>query len=137
MFDKAKQYFEERKKWLKHKRPYRTPERMEELFAICSGCEHFKPSKEGVGSCGICGCNIKKEGAGLNKLAWATTQCPDEPPRWEVDTDLPDIDTVHAKAVDEAHSKEEAELEGRTKEEITTPPPAKKKKKGGCGCGGK
>jgi hypothetical protein len=80
-------FAEESLRWALSGFQIRTPKRIAEIFdGQCSKCPHFNKETEVNGSCGLCGCAIRKDGGGLNKLLWATTQCPDEPPRW-----LPDV----------------------------------------------
>jgi hypothetical protein len=54
-----------------------TTETIASRLAICQQCEHLKD-----GACGLCGCNCNNGGL-LNKLAWASESCPDNPPRWQ------------------------------------------------------
>lgn len=77
-----KQYLEEKAIWTQNGRPYRTSEQMAELFNICRECENFQRFSDGVGQCQICGCFIKRNSKHLNKLAFATTSCPLEEPKW-------------------------------------------------------
>jgi hypothetical protein len=97
-------FLEEYKKWHEAGSPVRSPEKIEELFIICSSniCENYEPIKDGRGKCGVCGCNLKRKGRIMNKLSWATTKCPLIPPLWE--------------------------------EEITEEKANAEEKKGGCGC---
>jgi hypothetical protein len=72
-------FWKERQEWIKAGRPIRTEKRIEELYDdFCKPCPFFQND-----SCGKCGCRIKRKGTKLNKLAWATTRCPDG--RWESD----------------------------------------------------
>lgn len=80
-------YKEENRKWNDSGNPLRTPERINELFQICSQCPHFvKLPLITTGQCSICSCFIKQHSNTLNKLAWATTECPDSPKRWEAES---------------------------------------------------
>jgi len=73
----------ERKKWLNAGRPLRTQKQMHTIFEdICSKCDYFEPTGKDKGKCQRCGCRLSKDGIMLNKIAWATTQCPDDPPKW-------------------------------------------------------
>ena len=65
-----------------HGKPLRTSMQIANIYNICSNCPNFEKVAPGEGDCGICGCTIKAEGTTLNKAAWATTKCPDKPPRW-------------------------------------------------------
>lgn len=70
-------------KWERAGRPVRTPEQIRELFEKhCRPCEFFEPhrSRKDRGRCLLCGCKVNLQS--LNKLKWATEQCPDDPPRW-------------------------------------------------------
>lgn len=78
----ALRYKRERDVWVEAGKPLRSPEQIKEIFNICKGCPFFDESEAGVGNCGICGCFIKEKGNLLNKAAWATTQCPHNPPKW-------------------------------------------------------
>ena len=85
-----KQYIEERRKWVLAGKPMRTEDRMAEIHQICSTkCKHFVPGGglvPGYDRCGICQCNLHPTHTVLNKIAWATTHCPDkEDPKWEED----------------------------------------------------
>lgn len=53
-----------------------------ERFRICSACDKYTDSSS---RCGICGCfvNLLHGGQGMNKLEWATEQCPDSPAKWD------------------------------------------------------
>jgi len=66
-------------------RPLRTEEEIAEIYdEQCSPCEYFDND-----SCGLCGCHVRREGTTLNKLAWGTEKCPDDPPKW-VEKVIPD-----------------------------------------------
>lgn len=77
-------YICENIKWRLAGKPTRSKESVLKLFEICRDCEHFIKYKHNFGECNICGCNIKKdhEDLNFNKLSWATTKCPDNPPKW-------------------------------------------------------
>lgn len=75
------------KEWIKWKlggSQLRTPQHIGKLYSICKKCPNFEEYAPDCdfGECRLCGCNIKRRGASLNKLAWKTTKCPDNPPRW-------------------------------------------------------
>lgn len=105
------QYRQEKKTWKNMGEPKRSDEKVIELYAICSKCEHYLPLLENVGQCGICTCILRKDGERINKLRWATTRCPLDEPKW---TEEPGY-----------------EKSGDTLNSIP-PPPAPNK---GCGCG--
>ena len=117
MIKKINQFIQEYIKWKKSGRPKRTQERVNELFIICSSneCKNYIKKDEESGSCNICGCNLNKEMAGLNKILWSTTHCPHDPPFW----------------TEEEGYKEVIVTEQEIKEE-PPPPPIRR----GCGCGG-
>lgn len=50
-------------------------------FRICSTCPQYNDAE---GRCAICGCfvNLLHDGQGMNKLEWATENCPHNPPKW-------------------------------------------------------
>ena len=165
MLEKAKQFLDERRTWKEYGKPLRSPERMEELFAICSDCEFFEPAKEGQGNCGVCGCQIRKTGTRMNKIAWATTNCPLDEPKWEKEPDLVRQDvttrkeaaTEHTVATEKLYETHKLQLERMQrdvdernmapkerqkleKERAAATPPKpnpKPRKKGGCGSCGK
>jgi hypothetical protein len=92
---KAGRFASELSVWIAADRPVRSPELIAEIFEThCKPCEHFVPHKKKLnrGKCGLCGCRLSAVAAGavkLNKLEWATTQCPANPPKW-----LPEVDEV-------------------------------------------
>ena len=79
------EYEKERQKWIEAGKPLRSSEEIKQIHNICSKCVHFKPKNKKKGTCTLCGCSIKKKGNLLNKAAWGTTECPDNPPRWPVE----------------------------------------------------
>ena len=63
-------------RWMSAGKPYRSDRNISAIFTnICVPCEHYKSKTETTGSCGVCGCGLKKEGKTLNKIAWATAHC--------------------------------------------------------------
>ena len=122
LYQMMKNYLSARSEWVDKGQPKRSPEKIQELHNICKECPHYKASplddyflkkyiinNDGMG-CEICGCfvNLNEE---YNKLAWATTKCPLDPPKWEEE---PAFRPVKAN-----------------------PPPADPPPAGGCGCGGR
>ena len=85
----VRQYMDERAIWVASGSPLRTDERIAELFKICQACPKIE-STLGQSFCGICHCRVANSGTKLNKLAWATTVCPDDPPRWKNDVRVSD-----------------------------------------------
>lgn len=83
-----RQYNKERKEWKQAGKPLRSDDRIQELYSICSSCPMFEKGKgyvPGYDRCGICGCQLHPSAKKLNKLSWATTQCPANPPLWTSD----------------------------------------------------
>lgn len=76
-YNKVKNFMNTHFEWIKMGRPVRTPEKIVELYNICSSCEHFQKDR-----CMECGCYIKKHGIIMNKLALANTRCPLDEPKW-------------------------------------------------------
>ena len=65
-------YLAERARWEAAGRPLRSKERMAEIYdEICEPCDSFADDM-----CEECGCSVRREGEEMNKLAWATTECP-------------------------------------------------------------
>lgn len=57
--------------------PTRTDEQRAACFAVCQGCRLFRPgSVAGTGSCGKCGCKLSADSTLMNKIGWATEDCP-------------------------------------------------------------
>ena len=101
-------YVKERIKWELAGKPMRSEERIREIFhQICKPCPHF-----GGDHCKVCGCYLREDltKPKFNKIAWATTHCPDDPPKW--------IEELEAD-VDEEKAQEMAEKEV---EEMEKPP---------------
>lgn len=70
-------------RWFAAGQPVRDEHRINEIFGICRRCEHFTPGdSEDKGSCRVCGCQLKKFGGLLNKIAMATESCPAQPAKW-------------------------------------------------------
>ncbi len=128
-------FFEERAKWVQEGKQYRTPARMNEIFEICKGCPFFESEGE-AGSCGICGCRLSPTDKFINKIAWATTECPHAPPKWESEPVAPKRIKKGglfspAKAPDEMNTPTIQE-HGEQVNRVIEPP-----QEGGCGCGKK
>lgn len=125
LYTMMKNYLDARKEWVSKGEPMRSPEKIHELHEICKTCPHYQPSplddyfikqfiikNDGMG-CEICGCFVN-ENQEYNKLAWATTKCPLEPPRWIEEPEF--------------QPPKETPPVGQP---FTSPPV------GGCGCGGR
>jgi hypothetical protein len=88
----------------------------------------FQRASEDSGKCGVCGCNIKKTGTFLNKIAWATTKCPiigspkwvESKPEFAREVEITKTELLVA----------EQEMNNEIAQEKNPP------KKGGCGCRG-
>lgn len=61
-------------RWIKAGRPVRSDAEVERIFdTICKPCQDFNSR----GSCGICGCKVRRRGSALlNKIRQATQSCP-------------------------------------------------------------
>lgn len=71
----------ESKIWEDAGRPLRPKETIAILYnEVCTPCPHF-----GGDQCNQCGCTISPTARFRNKLAWATTQCPLQPPKFEAE----------------------------------------------------
>ena len=76
-------YLTAREKWVAAGKPQRTKDEVAQVFEICSGkvsgepCEMFQwhNKRLNLGRCKKCGCQLNL-GKALNKLHWATEQCP-------------------------------------------------------------
>lgn len=139
MFENIKQYIIERAKWRKSGKPLRTPERIEQLFKICSSnqCLNYISKDIDRGECNICHCNLLRQGNYFNKLAWGTTRCPLEHPLW-VEENVYQIDDITSEDIVQAEQEHNLESAAPAQEIIPeqvpapfVPPPAR----GGCGCG--
>jgi len=75
-------YLIEKARHMIHGAPLRSPLAISERYSVCSECPFFDRISEGEGQCSICCCGLKREGNEMNKLAWKTTVCPHNPPKW-------------------------------------------------------
>ena len=77
-------YFKERVEWIKGGKKVRPKKERERIYNdVCSPCPEFKDAPLIGGQCKICKCFLHPSREKGNKLAWATTSCPDSPPRWK------------------------------------------------------
>lgn len=123
MFKKIYNFALEQRKWQKAGRPYRTDSQILQLYSICSGCEHFLSSGKCEycgGNCQICGCRISPIKEIFNKLAWATTSCPLDDPKWKEEPEHTELNLI----------LEQKELENANPPPPPPAPPAQR----GCGC---
>ena len=63
---------------LKGRGKFVTREVIDKRFSICKDCEQFTGC-----SCKICGCTCGDKYKLMNKLAYPTECCPDNPSKWE------------------------------------------------------
>lgn len=81
-------YVSARVKWHAAGKPERTDEEVARIYnEVCKPCTHFKQLKGDLGWCKLCQCNLNL-GNTLNKIRWATEECPDDPPRWTSDVKM-------------------------------------------------
>jgi hypothetical protein len=74
--------------WEKAGRPLRSPERIAQIHdELCKPCDYYS-THLGFNTCQLCGCGLRKKGAMMNKIAWATTSCPDKPPKWTAEVEV-------------------------------------------------
>ena len=81
----AKRFANESLKWVAAGSPFRNQSTIIALFDnFCSKCSEYiaKHKEHDAGKCNLCGCSISQKVAMLNKLAWGTTNCPMDPPKW-------------------------------------------------------
>lgn len=80
MLQRAASYLSARDRWLSAGSPMRPTEERERLLEVCQVCPKYedKPAMLGLsgGRCGVCKCGLVVERDILNKLAWATEDCP-------------------------------------------------------------
>ena len=125
MLNKIKQFFIEKTKWKKAGKPYRSDDKIDQLFIICNECDKYQKKDDNEGSCGVCGCRITNKKELFNKIAWATTKCPLEDPRWIEEPEFQSIEITDQ----EVYTEEMPKIE--EVEPTPSPPPAR-----GCGCAG-
>ena len=108
-------------KWIAAGRPIRSESEMFKIYRKCMSneCGHFKKNK-----CGLCGCNIHPSDKTLNKIAWATTECPHPNKYWSA-------------SVETKGEPNEEEIKKATKELAAEESVNNKKERKGCGCGKK
>ena len=72
--------------WIINGCKYRSEKRIKEIHDICKKCPYIEEGEgnlPGYDACGLCGCNLHPTKKLANKIAWRTTKCPDNPPRWK------------------------------------------------------
>lgn len=134
MFSKSKRYLNERQVWAKAGKPFRSDEETEQIFSqLCKSCEYFDKKNENLGRCKICGCFLKPKGKNFNKIAWATTSCPHDPPKWTTQISVQNK-PQEQNMWQEQDQKQKGGLNMKTSNVNQSPqkhPPKKKP----CGCG--
>lgn len=96
-------YLSSRKVWVSAGKPMRSMEKIKYIYNnFCKKCEHYKSTGY---ACDICGCYIN-ENNDWNKLAWSTTICPDDPPKW-----IEDLTTEVRLVIEEEMTAENIPLE--------------------------
>ena len=76
---KAGRFLAETGRWVVGGIPYRTKTAIDVIFTeVCQPCEYFKQGPVfDYGTCEKCGCPLKRAGKTRNKIAWATSKCPE------------------------------------------------------------
>ena len=150
IISKGKRYLNERDIWIKAGKPLRDDAEIERIFTEhCLPCEHFKKKSEKLGVCGLCGCRLKIQGVILNKIAWSTTYCPANPPKWTSDISKvaeekqEEIQQIIQQVIQQEIKKEQElwqdqdskQINGlKMREAVQNVSPIRPKRKGGCGC---
>lgn len=123
-------------KWVLQGRPMRTQKDIEYIFdKHCSECPFLAKETDTSGVCKLCGCAIRKDNSLINKLALATTKCPDNPPKWDrhnIEVGPHQVFSPPVVNRPETPPSVISSLQEQKKEEVSQPPPNTKKK---C-CGG-
>jgi hypothetical protein len=118
---RIKNYVASRQIWAKAGKPIRLQATIEHIYnTYCKECEHYKTTGY---ACDICGCYINDHND-WNKIAWSTTRCPDEPPKWIEEEGFRPVEEIKVEVIPEAIPPQEL-----------PPPPPPEPPKGGCGCG--
>lgn len=88
VINKIKRFLLAKLRWQNAGSPVRPPEEILRIYNdVCVPCEEFDND-----SCSECGCRIKPRGTQLNKLAWATEECPLG--KWEATFDPNDVSSL-------------------------------------------
>jgi len=136
ILSKTQRYLHERDMWNHAGKPLRSKIEIEHIFTEhCLPCEHFKKKSNTLGECNICRCRLKPSGVVMNKIAWATTNCPATPPKWTAETELPEEEKkeLEQKMFQDQEEKQKNGLQMKDAVAHVTPPVALRKS--GCGCG--
>lgn len=94
MLNRATAFLREYAAWSAAGWPVRSAQRIAELFAVCQACEHFESTGQDRGRCRLCTCHVSTASGELNKLFWATTVCPADPPRWAAEGDDDSLERI-------------------------------------------
>lgn len=82
LIERIKSFLREKSLWEKAGKPIRDEKEIKRIYdEYCAICEFLIKDKLGNTKCNICGCFINR-GTVLNKIAWGTTRCPHNPPKW-------------------------------------------------------
>ena len=127
LIKQAFSYVKEYAKWKKAGSVLRSAEEITRIFnTICKLCEHFEGNR-----CGICKCYLNT-GTTWNKIAFNTTKCPDNPPRWTAEVEIEDVE-LNDEEVDKLSQELKIEETLNAPESTPSPPPAPPPRKP-CGC---
>jgi len=89
LMTRAKNYLAARKIWVAAGKPLREDEEIKRIYNThCKNCKYY--TNNGY-ACSQCGCYINDTN-GWNKIAWATTHCPLDPPEWQEEAAYRDVD---------------------------------------------
>jgi rRNA maturation endonuclease Nob1 len=79
LISKAVNYVKDTAEWVASGIPYRSKVAIDVIFTeVCQPCEYFKQGPVfDYGTCEKCGCPLKRAGRNRNKIAWATSKCPE------------------------------------------------------------
>jgi hypothetical protein len=135
LFSLFQKYRHARSKWIAAGRPLRSDERIAEIWDThCKNC----PNRE-ADHCKLCGCFIKRHGTTLNKIAWASEDCPAG--LWSIDiidkevqisaNDLSEIEQLEASFEDRIEY-----IADEPKQQKKTPLSPIKQEEKGCWCSG-
>ncbi len=125
----AANYIKELTRWKLAGSPLREQAEIDRIFnTICSPCPHFEGNR-----CGLCKCFLNTN-TKFNKIAFGTTKCPADPPRW-----MPEVEGSEDGILSDADKVEIDEIVKYNEEPeqpVTPnqPPPPAPKPTNSCGC---
>ena len=145
LLSKTKRYMHERETWNKAGKPLRSDKEIFRIFTeLCEPCEYFNRKSKKIGQCKICSCFLKPQSKSFNKIAWATTNCAADPPKWEAEIVLEEnkkeevdqkVDGQYEQLMFQIQTDKQANgLKMREAAKPNAQPP-NQPKRGGC-CGG-